>query len=68
VNWRRIEKEAETGDPVAVRRSAFDDDPLERLPEDATLLVHDEPTLWISRELSSLCRSWRNGPNGTRPL
>src|SRR2546425_7722463 len=40
VNWRKIEKQAETGDPVEVKWSAFDDDPLERLPEEASLLVH----------------------------
>ena len=57
VNWRKIVRQAESGDPVEVKWSAFDDDPLERLPEEASLLVHgdEKPTLWISREGSTVC-------------
>ncbi len=51
MDWRRIIKQAESGDPVEFKRSMFDEDSLERLPEDASLLVHDtEPELWITRD------------------
>mgnify|MGYP003575812501 CR=1 FL=1 len=50
MDWKKILRQAKTGDPVELDSSGFDDDTLERLPEDASLLVHGDPTYWISRD------------------
>jgi hypothetical protein len=54
MDWRNILKQADSGDPVELERSAFDADPLGRLPEDVSLLVHRDPTLWVSRDGSTV--------------
>jgi hypothetical protein len=52
VDWNRILQLVEESDePVELEPSDFDGDTLEQLPEhDASLLVHGDPTLWISRD------------------
>lgn len=51
MNWKQIRRRASSGDPVEVKRSDFDDESLEQLPEDMTLMVLDnDPQLWISRD------------------
>jgi hypothetical protein len=50
MDWKKILREAKSGDPIQLERSAFDDDTLERLPEDASLVVYGEPSFWISRD------------------
>jgi len=50
VDWWKIVKDAVSGDPVEVTKSAFDADPLERLPEEVSLLIQGDPTFWISRD------------------
>ena len=51
MDWKKILRRASSGDPVELNRSAFDDDSLEQLPEDVSLLVVDsQPLFWISRD------------------
>jgi hypothetical protein len=64
MDWKKILRQAKTGDPVELDGAAFDDDTLERLPEDASLLVHGDPTYWICRDgttahvqIEWMCRS-----------
>jgi|SRR5439155_25012269 len=65
MDWKKILRQAKTGDPVELASAVFDDDTLERLPEDASLLVHGDPTYWISRDGTTahvqIEWSWRAG-------
>ncbi|MGH2361409.1 MAG: hypothetical protein ACRDGM_12820 [bacterium] len=49
MDWKKILKEAYDGDPVHVERAAFDEDSLERRPEDVTLLVPDSGSRVLDR-------------------
>jgi hypothetical protein len=64
MDWKSILRQAKTGDPVELDGAALDDDTLERLPEDASLLLHGDPTYWIGRDgttahvrIEWMCRS-----------
>jgi hypothetical protein len=50
MKWKRILRQAASGDPVEMEQSDFDEDSLEHLPEDVTLLLGGLPEFWISRD------------------
>jgi hypothetical protein len=50
MNWKRILMQAASGDPVEMKRSDFDEDALQGLPEDVTLLLMGPAEFWISRD------------------
>ena len=50
MKWKKILRQAASGDPVEMEQSDFDEDSLERLPEDVTLLLIGLPEFWISRD------------------
>jgi hypothetical protein len=69
MNWKRILKLAASGDPVEVKRSAFDEDSLERLLEDVTPLIGGLPEFWTGREggkVSVLAEAKTRFPNSSK--
>src|SRR6266545_897608 len=50
MKWKKILRRAASGDPIEMEPSDFDEDSLERLPEDVTLLLIGLPEFWISRD------------------